>query len=149
MTQEGSRLPFLLLLSQYKSFNPFRDWGHAKDYVEAMWHMLQLEKPQDFVIATGEMHSVREFVEKSFAFIGKEIVWEGQGDNEIGREKGTNVIRVKVNPKYYRPTEVEQLMGDASKAKTTFGWAPKVSFDDLVKDMMSSDIKLMKTKPDA
>jgi len=126
-----------------------RDWGHAKDYVEAMWHMLQLEKPQDFVIATGEMHSVREFVEKSFAFIGKEIVWEGQGDNEIGREKGTNVIRVKVNPKYYRPTEVEQLMGDASKAKTTFGWAPKVSFDDLVKDMMSSDIKLMKTKPDA
>ena len=126
-----------------------RDWGHAKDYIEAMWHMLQMDKPDDFVIATGIMHSVREFVEKSFAFIGKEIVWEGQGDNEIGKEKGTEIVRVKVNPKYYRPTEVEQLMGDASKAKSTFGWSPKVSFDELVKDMMSSDIELMRTTPNA
>ena len=127
----------------------FRDWGHARDYVEAMWHMLQLEDPQDFVIATGEMHSVREFVEKSFAFIGQEIVWEGQGDHEIGKQKGTDIIRVKVNPKYYRPTEVEQLLGDASKAKQTFGWSPKVSFDELVKDMMTSDIELMKSRPNA
>jgi len=126
-----------------------RDWGHAKDYIEAMWHMLQMDKPDDFVIATGIMHSVREFVEKSFAFIGKEIVWEGQGDNEIGKEKGTEIVRVKVNPKYYRPTEVEQLMGDASKAKSTFGWSPKVSFDELVNDMMSSDIELMRTTPNA
>ena len=111
--------------------------------------MLQMDKPDDFVIATGIMHSVREFVEKSFAFIGKEIVWEGQGDNEIGKEKGTEIVRVKVNPKYYRPTEVEQLMGDASKAKSTFGWSPKVSFDELVKDMMSSDIELMRTTPNA
>ena len=77
--------------------------------------MLQLDKPEDFVIATGHMHSVREFVEKSFAFIDKEIVWEGEGDTEIGKEKGTDIIRVKVNPKFYRPTEVEQLLGDPSK----------------------------------
>lgn len=114
-----------------------------------MWHMLQLDKPEDFVIATGEMHSVREFVEKSFAFIGKSITWEGSGDNEIGKETGTDIIRVKVNPKYYRPTEVEQLMGDPSKAKKAFGWKTKVSFDDLVKDMMASDIELMKTRPNA
>ena len=111
--------------------------------------MLQLDKPEDFVISTGEMHSVREFVEKSFAFIGKEIAWEGSGDNEIGKEKGTDIVRIKVNPKYYRPTEVEQLMGDSTKAKTTFGWTPKVPFDDLVKDMMKSDIELMKSRPNA
>lgn len=126
-----------------------RDWGHARDYVEAMWQMLQLDEADDFVIATGEMHSVREFVEKSFGHVGKEIVWEGSGDNEIGREKGTGTIRVKVNPKYYRPTEVEQLMGDPTKAKQKFGWTRKVSFDDLVKDMMLSDIQLMKSRPDA
>ena len=126
-----------------------RDWGHAKDYVRAMWHMLQLEAPEDFVIATGEMHSVREFVEKSFAFIGKEILWEGKGDHEIGKEKGTDIIRVKVNPKYYRPTEVEQLQGDPSKAKKAFNWAPSVTFDELVNDMMASDIELMKTRPNA
>jgi len=126
-----------------------RDWGHARDYVEAMWHMLQLDTPQDFVIATGEMHSVREFLIKAFAFIGQEIVWEGQGDHEVGKQKGTDIIRVKVNPEYYRPTEVEQLLGDASKAKNTFGWSPKVSFDELVKDMMASDIELMKSRPDA
>jgi len=126
-----------------------RDWGHARDYVEAMWHMLQLDDPEDFVIATGIMHTVREFVEKSFGFIGKEITWEGEGDHEIGREKGTDIIRIKVNPKYYRPTEVEQLMGDASKAKQKFGWTPKVTFDELVKDMMASDIELMKSRPNA
>ena len=111
--------------------------------------MLQLDKPEDFVIATGHMHSVREFVEKSFAFIDKEIVWEGEGDTEIGKEKGTDIIRVKVNPKFYRPTEVEQLLGDPSKAKKAFGWEPKVPFDELVKDMMTSDIELMKSRPNA
>ena len=127
----------------------YRDWGHAKDYVEAMWHMLQLNEPEDFVIATGRMHSVRDFVEKSFAHIGKEITWEGEGDHEVGKEKGTDIVRIKVNPKYYRPTEVEQLLGDASKAKRTFGWTPKVSFDELVNDMMTSDIELMKSRPNA
>lgn len=87
-----------------------RDWGHAKDYVEAMWLMLQQEKPEDFVIATGETHSVREFVEASFAHIGKHIIWEGKGLEEVGREKETGVIRVKINPKYFRPTEVVSIV---------------------------------------
>jgi len=154
VTRKITRSVAKISLGQMESFqlgnlDSKRDWGHAKDYVEAMWHMLQLEKPEDFVIATGEMHSVREFVEKAFAHIGKEIEWEGQGDNEIGKEKGTGIVRVQVNPKYYRPTEVEQLLGDPSKAKRTFNWAPKVTFDELVKDMMTSDIELMKTRPNA
>ncbi|CRL06505.1 CLUMA_CG019537, isoform A [Clunio marinus] len=124
-----------------------RDWGHARDYVEAMWMMLQLEKPEDFVIATGETHSVREFVEESFKFIGKEIEWRGSGVDEVGVEKGTEIIRVKVNPKYFRPTEVDILLGDASKAKRVLGWSPKVNFDELVKDMMAADIELMKKNP--
>jgi len=126
-----------------------RDWGHARDYVECMWKMLQLEKPDDFVIATGHMHSVRKFVEASFRFVGKEIEWSGSGDAEVGREKGTDTVRVKVNPKYYRPTEVEELKGDASKARNLLGWEPKIDFDALVKDMMEADIELMKKDPSA
>lgn len=126
-----------------------RDWGHARDYVEAMWMMLQLEKPEDFVIATGETHSVREFVEASFRFIGKEIEWQGEGVHEVGVEKGTSIVRVKVNPKYFRPTEVDLLLGDATKAKEMLGWSPKVNFNELVKDMMSHDIELMKKNPRA
>lgn len=83
-----------------------RDWGHARDYVEAMWLMLQQEVPEDFVIATGETHKVREFVELAFKFVGKDIVWDGEGVNEVGKEKDTGIVRVKVNPKYFRPTEV-------------------------------------------
>jgi GDPmannose 4,6-dehydratase len=124
-----------------------RDWGHARDYVEAMWMMMQLEKPEDFVIATGETRSVREFVEESFKFIGKEIEWRGEGVNEIGVEKGTDIVRVKVNPKYFRPTEVDLLQGDASKAKSILGWEPKIKFIELVKDMMTADIELMKKNP--
>jgi len=131
------------------NLDSMRDWGHARDYVEGMWLMLQQEKPDDFVLATGIMHSVREFVEASFKYIGKEIVWEGSGDKEIGREKSTGEIRVKVNPKFYRPTEVEQLLGDPRKANEKLGWKPKVAFDDLVKDMMDSDIALMKLNPSA
>jgi len=124
-----------------------RDWGHAKDYVEAMWMMLQQDKPEDFVIATGETRSVREFVEASFRHIGKEIVWRGSGVDEVGVEKGTDIVRVKVNPKYFRPTEVDLLLGDSTKARTLLGWKPKCSFDELVKDMMDSDIALMKKNP--
>jgi len=131
------------------NLDSMRDWGHAKDYVEGMWLMLQQEKPDDFVLATGHMHSVREFVESAFKFIGMEIVWEGKGDTEIGKEKATGVIRLKVNPKFYRPTEVEQLLGDPTKAKNLLGWEPKVAFDALVKDMMESDIALMKKNPTA
>ena len=126
-----------------------RDWGHARDYVEAMWMMLQLEKPEDFVIATGETHSVREFVEESFKFISKHIEWRGSGVDEVGVEKGTEIVRVKVNPKYFRPTEVDLLLGDASKAKRILGWTPKVNFLELVKDMMSADIELMTKNPRA
>jgi len=131
------------------NLDSMRDWGHARDYVEGMWLMLQQDKPDDFVLATGIMHSVREFVEASFKYIGREIVWEGSGDKEIGREKSTGEIRVKVNPKFYRPTEVEQLLGDPRKANEKLGWKPKVAFDDLVKDMMDSDIALMKLNPSA
>lgn len=124
-----------------------RDWGHAKDYVEAMWMMLQQDKPEDFVIATGETRSVREFVEASFRHIGKEIEWRGSGVDEVGVEKGTDIVRVKVNSKYFRPTEVDLLLGDSTKARTLLGWKPKCSFDELVKDMMDSDIALMKKNP--
>ena len=129
------------------NLDSMRDWGHAKDYVEGMWLMLQQDEPDDFVLATGMMHSVREFVEAAFTYIGKEIEWEGKGDNEQGREVSTGIVRVKVNPKFYRPTEVEQLLGDPTKAKTKLGWQPKVEFSDLVKDMMDSDISLMKQNP--
>jgi len=124
-----------------------RDWGHAKDYIEAMWLMLQQDSPDDYVISTGETHSVREFVEAAFNYIGKEIVWKGEGENEVGQEKDTGIIRVKVNPKYFRPTEVDLLLGDSSKARKKFGWKPKVTFKDLVKDMMESDLELMKKNP--
>uniref|UniRef100_A0A8B9E3I1 GDP-mannose 4,6 dehydratase n=3 Tax=Neognathae TaxID=8825 RepID=A0A8B9E3I1_ANSCY len=106
-----------------------RDWGHARDYVEAMWLMLQTDEPEDFVIATGEVHSVREFVEKSFKHIGKTIVWEGKNENEVGRCKETGKIHVTVNHKYYRPTEVDFLQGDCTKAKQKLNWKPRVTFD--------------------
>ncbi|GIY31690.1 GDP-mannose 4,6 dehydratase [Caerostris darwini] len=126
-----------------------RDWGHAKDYVEAMWMMLQEEKPEDFVIATGESHSVREFVEAAFKHIGKEIVWEGSGVEEVGKEKETGIVRVRVNPRYFRPTEVEFLLGDSSKAKEKIGWEPKISFEQLVHEMVDSDVELMRKNPAA
>ncbi|TRZ14066.1 hypothetical protein HGM15179_013035, partial [Zosterops borbonicus] len=106
-----------------------RDWGHARDYVEAMWLMLQTDEPEDFVIATGEVHSVREFVEKSFKHIGKTIVWEGKNENEVGRCKETGKIHVTVNHKYYRPTEVDFLQGDSTKARQKLNWKPRVTFD--------------------
>ncbi|ETN60887.1 gdp mannose-4,6-dehydratase [Anopheles darlingi] len=126
-----------------------RDWGHAKDYVEAMWLMMQQEKPEDFVIATGETHSVREFVEKSFEYIGRTIEWRGTGVDEVGVEKGTETVRVRINPKFFRPTEVDLLLGDASKAKQQLGWTPKVTFLQLIADMMAADIELMKNNPKA
>ncbi|CAJ0928624.1 unnamed protein product, partial [Mesorhabditis belari] len=126
-----------------------RDWGHAKEYVEAMWRILQHDVAEDFVIATGEYTKVRTFVEMAFLEINKEIVWEGEGVNEVGREKDTGVIRVKVNPKYYRPTEVEQLLGDATKAREKLGWQPKVTLKELVSEMMKCDIDLMKANPRA
>jgi GDPmannose 4,6-dehydratase len=126
-----------------------RDWGHAKDYVEAMWMMLQEKVPEDYVIATNEVHSVREFIEASFKEIGKEIVWEGAGVDEVGKEKDTGIVRIRIDPKYYRPCEVEYLQGSPEKAFKNFGWKPKISFQELVTEMVKSDIALMEKNPNA
>ncbi|XP_013192520.2 GDP-mannose 4,6 dehydratase [Amyelois transitella] len=126
-----------------------RDWGHAKDYVEAMWLMLQQEKPEDFVVATGEAHSVREFVEKAFAVVGTRLQWRGRGAAETGHDAGSGRLLVKVNPKYFRPTEVDLLLGDPSKARRQLGWAPRVSFSELVRDMVQADLALMRANPEA
>jgi len=126
-----------------------RDWGHAKDYVEAMWLILQAEKPEDFVIATGETHSVREFVELAFAEVGKTVVWEGEAVNEVGKDKDSGDVLVKINPKFYRPTEVDLLLGDPTKAVNQLKWEKKYTFPELVKEMVREDLKLMKSKPTA
>ncbi|KAL5466680.1 hypothetical protein EMCRGX_G030824 [Ephydatia muelleri] len=126
-----------------------RDWGHAKDYVEAMWLMLQQEKPEDFVVATGEAHSVRELVELAFKQIQMEIRWEGEGVNEKGVEVATGKVRVQIDPKFYRPTEVDFLLGDASKAEKILGWKPKTLFTELVKEMVAADIELFRKDPTA
>lgn len=124
------------------NLNALRDWGYAKDYVECMWLMLQHDVPEDFVIATGEMHTVREFVELSFKFAGIDILWQGSGVDEVGINKLTGDVIVKVDPSYYRPTEVEQLLGNPTKAKTLLGWNPtKTSFPELVELMVKHDIK--------
>lgn len=117
------------------NLNAKRDWGHAKDFVEAMWLMLQQEEPDDYVIATGKQYSVREFVEEAAPYFGMKIVWEGDGIMERGIDKYTGKTVVKVNAKYFRPAEVETLLGDASKAKEKLGWEPKTSFKQLVEDM--------------
>lgn len=126
-----------------------RDWGHARDYVEAMWLMLQQEDAQDYVVATNEVHSVREFCELAFREIGKEIVWQGSGEQEIGVEKPTGIVRIRIDAKFYRPTEVDYLQGSAEKAFKNLGWKPKISFFDMVKEMVASDIELMRQNPNA
>lgn len=114
-----------------------RDWGHAKDYVEAMWLMLQQPTADDYVIATGETHSVREFVEAAFQYVGRTIKWEGEGINEIGQDVQTGQVLVKVNPKYFRPTEVDVLLGDATKAKEKIGWKPTITFEVFIQNYYS------------
>ncbi|TBU24280.1 GDP-mannose 4,6-dehydratase [Dichomitus squalens] len=118
-----------------------RDWGHAKDYVEGMWLMLQQDQPEDFVLATGETHPVREFVEKSFAVLGYTIKWRGSGVGEEGYDEKTGRVLVKVDEKYFRPAEVELLLGDPAKAERLLGWKRKVDFDSLVKEMVNEDLK--------
>jgi GDPmannose 4,6-dehydratase len=117
-----------------------RDWGHARDYVEGMHKILQADKPDDFVLATGEMHSVREMVELSFAQVGRRIEWRGAGVDETGVDNKTGMTVVKIDPTYFRPTEVDLLIGDASKARQVLGWTPKRSFAELVAEMMASDL---------
>jgi GDPmannose 4,6-dehydratase len=124
------------------NLSALRDWGYAKDYVECMWLMLQYEKPEDFVVATGQAHSVREFCTLAFKYAGIELKWEGEGVNEKGIDVASGRILVEVDEKYFRPAEVEQLLGDATKAQTLLGWNPrKTSFEDLVKIMVESDLK--------
>ncbi len=123
------------------NINTKRDWGHAKDYVEAMWLMLQADKPDDYVISTNEHHSVREFVEKAFALKGFDIKWKGEGINEIGYDANTGRELIFISEKYFRPAEVDELLGDSSKARRELGWTPKCSFDDLVREMVEEDTK--------
>ncbi len=124
-----------------------RDWGHARDYVEMQWLMLQQEKPEDFVISTGRMETVRKFIELAALKLGwagnsnKGIIWEGEGINEIGRRADTNEIVIKIDPKYFRPTEVDQLLGDASKAFKKLGWQPKTTLEELIQEMVDADMK--------
>jgi GDPmannose 4,6-dehydratase len=130
------------------NLDSLRDWGHAKDYVEAMWLMLQQEKPEDFVVATGEMHSVREFCEKAFAVAGITIKWQGPkgSPEEEGIDVATGKSVIKIDKRYFRPTEVDLLLGDPSKAEKQLGWKRKVSFDELVKGMVEGDLELLDNK---
>jgi GDPmannose 4,6-dehydratase len=123
------------------NLDALRDWGHARDYVEMQWRMLQQSQPRDYVIATGEQHSVREFIELSASYLGMEIRWEGTGVEEKGLDQSGNVV-VAVDPRYYRPTEVQTLLGDATRARQELGWQPKVTFRELVKEMAEEDLRI-------
>jgi GDPmannose 4,6-dehydratase len=124
-----------------------RDWGHARDYVEGMWRILQQPKADDYVLATGECHSVREFVERAFASVDRRIAWRGEGVNEEGVDARTGAVLVKVDPRYFRPTEVELLLGDPSKARAKLGWHHKVSFEELVDEMVQADLQGIQNEP--
>ena len=125
------------------NMDAFRDWGHSKDYVNAMWLMLQQDKPADYVIASHETHTVREFVELSFAEVGMNVVWEGEGVDEVGKDAATGKVVVKINPKFYRPAEVDLLLGNPTKAEKELGWKREVSFKELVSRMVRNDLALV------
>ena len=120
-----------------------RDWGHARDFVEGMWRILQQDTPDDYVLATGETHTVREFVELAFAEVGVEIEWRGKDVEEKGFDAKTGKVLVEVDPRYFRPTEVELLLGDPTKARTVLGWQHKVGLKELVQEMVQSDLKVV------
>jgi GDPmannose 4,6-dehydratase len=124
------------------NLNAKRDWGHAKDFVEAQWLMLQQQQPEDFVIATGKQHSVKDFINEAAKNLDMDIIWKGRNLEEVGFYNGKDII--KVDPRYFRPTEVETLLGDASKAKEKLNWSPKISFNQLVKEMVNEDLKIAK-----
>jgi len=127
------------------NIDSLRDWGHARDYIEGMWLILQQDTPEDFVLATGEMHTVREFVEKSFAVAGIQIRWEGKGEAEKGLDAATGKVLVQIDPRYFRPAEVDLLLGNPAKADKKLGWKRKVGFDALVKEMVEADLKAAKS----
>ena len=128
------------------NLNAQRDWGHAKDYVEGMWRMLQHEKPEDFVLATGKTTTIREFCNLSFKELGIEIKWEGEGENEVGIDQSSNKVIISIDNNYFRPTEVDLLVGDASKAKKLLSWTPKYELESLVKEMVNADYQLFQKK---
>ena len=143
ITRALTRIKIGLQKSLYLgNLNALRDWGHAKDFVEAQWLMLQQQKPEDFVIATGKQYSVRDFINLASKFLDMTIEWKGKDLEEVGSYNGKEII--KIDPKYFRPTEVETLLGDASKAKEKLNWVPKISFEQLVKEMIDKDLKLAK-----
>ena len=149
VTRKITRAVAAIALKQQKklylgNLDARRDWGHARDYVEGMWLMLQQPVADDYVLATGQAHSVREFVERAFAEVGRELVWEGKADTERGVDKATRQVLVEIDPRYFRPTEVDCLVGDPSKARQVLGWKHKVSFDALVKEMVEEDLKALK-----
>ena len=123
-----------------------RDWGHARDYVEGMWRILQQEDPGDYVLATGETHTVREFVERAFAEIGRKIEWQGAGVDEVGIDAGSGRTLVAIDPRYFRPTEVDLLLGNPQKAHRELGWQARMSFADLVRDMVRADLVMVKAE---
>jgi len=123
-----------------------RDWGHARDYVDGMWRILQQDKPDDFVLATGETHSVREFVELAFAEVGRKITWQGAGADEKGIDAKTGQMLVEIDPRYFRPTEVDLLLGDPSKAHRVLGWKHTTTFTEMVKEMVAADFKTVKAE---
>ncbi len=125
-----------------------RDWGHARDYVEGMWRMLQQDEADDYVLGTGETHSVREFVELAFAHTGVKIKWEGEGIHEVGKDTKTGVVLVRIDARYFRPTEVDLLLSDPTKAKEKLGWTFTTNFKELVSEMMESDLKLLQSEKD-
>lgn len=124
-----------------------RDWGHARDYVEGMWMILQQEKPEDYVLATGEGHTVRELVEEAFLAIGRRISWRGNGADELGIDAASGQTLVEIDPGYFRPTEVDILIGDAGKARTKLGWKHRISFKQLISEMVQSDLKFYRENP--
>ncbi|MEW6585513.1 MAG: GDP-mannose 4,6-dehydratase, partial [Nitrospirota bacterium] len=123
------------------NLNALRDWGHARDYVEGMWLMLQQQEPEDYVLATGKQHSVREFVELAFKEIGINVRWKGEGIEEKGIDDSSGNVLVEIDPRYFRPAEVDTLLGDPTKAKEKLGWQPKVTFRELVAEMVREDLK--------
>jgi GDPmannose 4,6-dehydratase len=128
------------------NLNAKRDWGHAADYVEGMWMILQYSQPDDYVLATGETRSVREFIETAFSVADISIVWEGTGIDEKGYHAKTGELLIEIDPRYFRPSEVDVLLGDARKARQKLGWSPKHSFTELVQDMMQHDLNNAQTE---
>jgi len=123
------------------NLDAIRDWGHARDYVEGMWMMLQQPKPGDYVLATGEAHTVRELIEHAFAVVGRHIAWRGQGKDEVGIDQKSGEVLIEIDPNYFRPTEVDRLLGDPSKAHRELGWKHRVAFSELITEMVKSDIE--------